>query len=356
MKRYFLPFATLMFFFGVPINCYAGNGKIIIGKGSQDGVLVLCKDSEEFKRGFEKTIEGLEKRRDCYEKGSPGYDNLEAEIGRTKERFGVYKNCICGDSDGLPHLIADGGAILYGINGVEDLVIPGSIFLYSSGYIGWSARKYLRLSQAGMLINFGSKEEEEEDTSEPGTSFIPKEIDMQLTYAGIGESPAYTDPVYVVNEEYPKTYQDAVSEDAVKKASKGVEFDERIIRDDTLKTRIINRQKARLLESDERIIRDDALETKIGERREARSLESDLDGRAAGPLNVVVRGWEENFDPIILPEIKGLNSLETNEVIINVPAATYIMLTCFLWPLDAAREYFTGSLVLSGEAISVSRR
>jgi hypothetical protein len=338
MKRYFLSFAAVMFFFGVQEGCTPftpkpfglegtpSDGYTNNGIGSQDGVLVLCKDSEEFKRGFEKTIEGLEKRKECYEKGTPVYDNLEGEIGRTKERFEVYKNCICGDSDGLPHLIADGGTILYGINGTGDLIIPGFIFLYISGYIGWAGRRYLRLSRRGGLAK---------STVPVDRSYLRDLISKQTQERTQQRTEAKTQEK--AGEPFPPSAAGTTLKDdnlimgkvTDNASAVGVEIDQ----EGQVRQAPINYLK--------RSTSDEKLATQIaGDFMQAWKLEE----------------WDEGYDPIVLPEVKGLASLETNEVIIDVAAATYIMLTCFLWPLDAAREYFNGSLVLSGENIFISRR
>jgi len=137
MKRYFLPFTTALFFLGLSLNSYASS------IDNTNTLLIPCKDSVEFNRGFEGIIEGLEKRKEVYEKGTLGYDEIEGEIGRTRDSFEVYKNCICGALDGLPHLIADGGTKLYGIDTSGDLLVPGAIFIYIAGYIGWAGRRYL---------------------------------------------------------------------------------------------------------------------------------------------------------------------------------------------------------------------
>ena len=61
-------------------------------------------------------------------------------------RFERYGKASCGD-DGLPHLILGAplepwGALLN--RGHEgDLLIPGTIFIYIAGIIGWSGREYL---------------------------------------------------------------------------------------------------------------------------------------------------------------------------------------------------------------------
>ncbi len=66
-------------------------------------------------------------------------------------RFERYGQASCGD-DGLPHLIVAptiepfGAAANRGHEG--DVLIPGHIFLYVAGIIGWSGREYLKLSRA----------------------------------------------------------------------------------------------------------------------------------------------------------------------------------------------------------------
>ena len=63
---------------------------------------------------------------------------LEEQIGRTEARFDKYgkQGLLCG-ADGLPHLIADGRPSHAG-----EFVLPGVLFLYIAGYIGWSGRSY----------------------------------------------------------------------------------------------------------------------------------------------------------------------------------------------------------------------
>ena len=66
-------------------------------------------------------------------------------------RFDRYSRASCGD-DGLPHLIIGPTIEPFGANvfrGHEgDILIPGHIFLYIAGIIGWSGREYLKLSRA----------------------------------------------------------------------------------------------------------------------------------------------------------------------------------------------------------------
>tara|TARA_Y100001968_G_scaffold173985_2_gene159406 strand:- start:1558 stop:2133 length:576 start_codon:yes stop_codon:yes gene_type:complete len=71
----------------------------------------------------------------------------EAQTPKDIARFQRYSKASCGE-DGLPHLligppIEPFGALLN--RGHEgDLLIPGVMFIYIAGIIGWSGREYLR--------------------------------------------------------------------------------------------------------------------------------------------------------------------------------------------------------------------
>jgi photosystem I subunit 3 len=53
-------------------------------------------------------------------------------------RFERYAQQMCGP-EGLPHLIVDGR-----LDHAGDFTIPGILFLYIAGWIGWSGRTYLQ--------------------------------------------------------------------------------------------------------------------------------------------------------------------------------------------------------------------
>ncbi|MDJ1182911.1 Photosystem I reaction center subunit III [Roseofilum casamattae] len=53
------------------------------------------------------------------------------------KRFERYSDALCGE-DGLPHLIVDGR-----LDRAGDFLIPGILFLYIAGWIGWVGRSYL---------------------------------------------------------------------------------------------------------------------------------------------------------------------------------------------------------------------
>lgn len=61
----------------------------------------------------------------------------QATTDQAKARFSNYSQALCG-TDGLPHLIVDGRW-----SHAADFLIPGLLFLYIAGTIGWAGRSYL---------------------------------------------------------------------------------------------------------------------------------------------------------------------------------------------------------------------
>nr|YP_011005370.1 Photosystem I subunit III [Chorda asiatica]QWK43114.1 photosystem I protein F [Chorda asiatica]WAM62233.1 Photosystem I subunit III [Chorda asiatica] len=101
--------------------------------------LTKCSESSPFNKRMEATVKKLDLRLKKYEVGSPPALALEQQINRTKQRFDRYSNSelLCG-KEGLPHLITDGRW-----DHAVEFVIPGILFLYISGWIGWAGRSYL---------------------------------------------------------------------------------------------------------------------------------------------------------------------------------------------------------------------
>ncbi len=62
-----------------------------------------------------------------------------ATTDSAKARFDFYANStlLCGE-DGLPHIVVDGD-----LSHLGEFVIPGILFLYIAGWIGWAGRSYL---------------------------------------------------------------------------------------------------------------------------------------------------------------------------------------------------------------------
>lgn len=132
MKRLFLFFLTLSVFAGTPQ----------LASADVSG-LVPCKDSAVFKKRLDASVKKLTSRLANYEEGTPAYLALQEQITRTEVRFDKYgkQGLLCG-ADGLPHLIADGRPSHAG-----EFVLPGILFLYIAGYIGWSGRSYLQYTK-----------------------------------------------------------------------------------------------------------------------------------------------------------------------------------------------------------------
>lgn len=60
-----------------------------------------------------------------------------ATTEQAKARFNMYSQASCG-ADGLPRLIVDGR-----FSHAGDFLIPGLLFLYMAGWIGWAGRSYM---------------------------------------------------------------------------------------------------------------------------------------------------------------------------------------------------------------------
>lgn len=112
----------------IPLNSYAD----IAG-------LTKCSESTAFAKRLETSLKKLELRIQKYEVSSPPRLALEQQMNRTKNRFDRYSNSelLCG-KEGLPHLITDGRW-----DHAVEFIIPGIIFLYITGWIGWVGRSYI---------------------------------------------------------------------------------------------------------------------------------------------------------------------------------------------------------------------
>ena len=102
--------------------------------------LVPCKDSPAFSKRLKNSVKRLENRLSKYDAGTPPALAINNQINQTKSRFEKYSKAgiLCG-SEGLPHLIADGRW-----NHAGDFMLPGLLFIYITGWIGWVGRGYLK--------------------------------------------------------------------------------------------------------------------------------------------------------------------------------------------------------------------
>lgn len=120
-------FATFLFLMEVPSANAAFNN------------LTPCSESKGFQKRLASSVKKLENRLKLYTPESKEAGFLNKEIEATKTRFARYgsTNLLCG-KEGLPRIIATGQW-----NHVNEFVLPGILFLYITGWIGWVGRKYL---------------------------------------------------------------------------------------------------------------------------------------------------------------------------------------------------------------------
>jgi photosystem I subunit 3 len=104
------------------------------------GILVDCDKSAVFNKRLNTSLKKLETRLKKYEANTPPSLAIQEQILQTKNRFARYSDStlMCG-TDGLPHIIADGDWAH-----ATEFMLPGMMFLYTTGWIGWSGRKYLQ--------------------------------------------------------------------------------------------------------------------------------------------------------------------------------------------------------------------
>jgi photosystem I subunit 3 len=105
--------------------------------------LTPCKESPAFQKRLKSSLKKLENRLKLYTPESKEAKFLQDEIKATKNRFERYGNSslLCG-KEGLPRIIATGQWDHAG-----EFVIPGVLFLYITGWIGWAGRKYVNYAQ-----------------------------------------------------------------------------------------------------------------------------------------------------------------------------------------------------------------
>lgn len=73
----------------------------------------------------------------AFQQKSKSYLNTTSDLNSGKNRAARYSEALCGP-EGYPRLIADGR-----LDHAGDFIIPGVLFLYIAGWIGWVGRSYL---------------------------------------------------------------------------------------------------------------------------------------------------------------------------------------------------------------------
>jgi len=128
-----------------PADAFA-DSKDMLTQGTVKGskLLTPCKDSKKFHKKIKDEIYKISQRQKKYPKGSVVYNRFVKKIESVKNREEAYGTRLCGVRDGRPRTIAT-GELTRG-----NVVVPGLIFLYTAGWIGWAGRSYLIRTQDEM--------------------------------------------------------------------------------------------------------------------------------------------------------------------------------------------------------------
>ncbi len=97
-----------------------------------------CGEVPAFNERLDTEIQGFQGRLEKYAPDSKPAAMMNKDIDKAKARFEHYSGFLCG-SDGLPRLIVDGR-----LKHLGEFTIPGLLFLYITGWIGYSGRSYIR--------------------------------------------------------------------------------------------------------------------------------------------------------------------------------------------------------------------
>lgn len=126
-------------FYSIVFSCFIFHTSLE-SANAEFNSLTPCKDSPAFQKRLKSSVKKLENRLKLYTPETKEANFLLKEIESTKARFARYgsTNLLCG-KEGLPRIIASGQW-----DHANEFVIPGVLFLYITGWIGWVGRKYVR--------------------------------------------------------------------------------------------------------------------------------------------------------------------------------------------------------------------
>jgi photosystem I subunit 3 len=96
-----------------------------------------CREVPAFQQRKEERLSALEDKVRAAEPGSAQAAQYQRKLNQTTKRFDRYSSLLCGE-EGLPHLVTDGR-----LNHAGEFLIPGLLFLYLAGWLGWAGRSYL---------------------------------------------------------------------------------------------------------------------------------------------------------------------------------------------------------------------
>lgn len=127
------------FFYSIVFSCFIFHTSLE-SANAEFNSLTPCNESPAFQKRLKSSVKKLENRLKLYTPETKEANFLLKEIESTKARFARYgsTNLLCG-KEGLPRIIASGQW-----DHANEFVIPGVLFLYITGWIGWVGRKYVR--------------------------------------------------------------------------------------------------------------------------------------------------------------------------------------------------------------------
>ncbi len=111
-----------------------------------------CSEVPAFQERMDDRLSELEAKVLAAEPGSQQASIYESKLKITTQRFDRYSKLLCGE-EGLPHLVTDGR-----LNHAGEFLIPGVLFLYLAGWLGWAGRSYL------ITVREGGNPEEKESS------------------------------------------------------------------------------------------------------------------------------------------------------------------------------------------------
>jgi len=134
MKRLFALILVISLWFGISLAATPAAYAEFSFK-----LLTPCSTSAAFQERLQAEVSSYTARLATFQAGSGPAEYLTGKIAQTEARFAKYadSSLLCGE-DGLPHLISDGRW-----DHASEFTIPGLIFLYITGWIGWVGRAYL---------------------------------------------------------------------------------------------------------------------------------------------------------------------------------------------------------------------
>jgi len=103
-----------------------------------------CQDNKKFHKRFKDQVYKITQRQKYFPKGGLVWNRWQANADDLKKEEAAYGGRLCGKKDGLPRTIVTGEAVR------GSIVIPGLMFLYSAGWIGWTGREYLQRTDDKM--------------------------------------------------------------------------------------------------------------------------------------------------------------------------------------------------------------